>query len=109
MAPLKRSATPDDCAEAVLALVRNRYVTGEIFVVDGGLTQVSCSAAGAGQPDAERRDVACGVAADVGAHQREDLGAVHRAHRLAAPCGHAGFAAAVGRTRVLRRAAGRTR
>ncbi len=41
MAPLQRSATPDDCAEAVLALVRNRYVTGEIFVVDGGLTQVS--------------------------------------------------------------------
>ena len=41
MAPLKRSATPDDCAEAVLALVRNKYVTGQIFVVDGGLTQVS--------------------------------------------------------------------
>ncbi|MEX0847289.1 MAG: SDR family oxidoreductase [Ilumatobacteraceae bacterium] len=41
IAPLKRSATPDDCAEAVLALVRNRYVTGEIFVVDGGLTQLS--------------------------------------------------------------------
>jgi len=40
MAPIKRSATPDDCAEAVLALVRNTYVTGEIFVVDGGLTQV---------------------------------------------------------------------
>jgi ketoreductase RED2 len=39
MAPLKRSATADDCAEAVLALIRNRYVTGEIFVVDGGLTQ----------------------------------------------------------------------
>ncbi len=38
-APLGRSATPDDCAEAVLALVRNRYTTGEIFVVDGGLTQ----------------------------------------------------------------------
>ena len=41
MAPVPRSATPDDCAEAVLALVRNTYVTGEIFVVDGGLTQVS--------------------------------------------------------------------
>ena len=41
IAPLKRSATPDDCAEAVLALVRNRYVTGEVFVVDGGLTQLS--------------------------------------------------------------------
>ena len=39
--PIPRSATPDDCAEAVLALVRNRYVTGEIFVVDGGTTQRS--------------------------------------------------------------------
>jgi ketoreductase RED2 len=39
-APVPRSATPDDCAEAVLALVRNRYVSGEIFVVDGGLTQL---------------------------------------------------------------------
>lgn len=39
-APVARSATPDDCAEAVLALVRNRYATGEVFVVDGGLTQV---------------------------------------------------------------------
>jgi hypothetical protein len=25
-------------AEAVLALLRNRYTTGEVFVVDGGLT-----------------------------------------------------------------------
>jgi ketoreductase RED2 len=40
MAPLHRSATPDDCAEAVLALVRNRYTTGLVYVVDGGLTQV---------------------------------------------------------------------
>ena len=39
LAPLGRSATADDCAEAVLALVRNRYTTGEIFVVDGGITQ----------------------------------------------------------------------
>jgi ketoreductase RED2 len=39
MAPIPRSATPDDCAEAVLALLRNKYTTGEIFVVDGGLTQ----------------------------------------------------------------------
>jgi len=37
--PVPRSATPDDCAEAVLALVRNRYASGEIFVVDGGTTQ----------------------------------------------------------------------
>jgi ketoreductase RED2 len=41
IAPLKRPATSDDCAEAVLALVRNKYVTGHVFVVDGGLTQVS--------------------------------------------------------------------
>lgn len=40
IAPVPRSATPDDVAEAVLALVRNRYASGEIFVVDGGLTQL---------------------------------------------------------------------
>jgi ketoreductase RED2 len=40
IAPLGRSATPEDCADAVVALVRNRYTTGEVFVVDGGLTQV---------------------------------------------------------------------
>lgn len=39
--PIKRSATPDDCAEATLAFVRNRYITGQVLVVDGGLTQVS--------------------------------------------------------------------
>ncbi len=37
--PVPRSATPDDCAEATLALIRNRYASGEIFVVDGGTTQ----------------------------------------------------------------------
>jgi ketoreductase RED2 len=37
--PIPRAATPDDCAEAVLALVRNRYANGEVFVVDGGFTQ----------------------------------------------------------------------
>jgi ketoreductase RED2 len=40
MAPMHRSATPDDCAESALALLRNRYVTGHVFVVDGGLTLV---------------------------------------------------------------------
>jgi len=40
MAPMKRSATPDDCAEAVLALVRNRYITGHILTVDGGTSLV---------------------------------------------------------------------
>ncbi len=39
MAPIPRSATPDDCAEAVLALLRNKYTSGEVFVVDGGVTQ----------------------------------------------------------------------
>jgi ketoreductase RED2 len=37
--PVPRSATPDDCAEAVLALVRNRYVSGEVMLVDGGFSQ----------------------------------------------------------------------
>ena len=36
-APLRRSATPDDVAEVVLALVRSAYVTGEVVLVDGGL------------------------------------------------------------------------
>ena len=40
-APLKRSATPDDCAEGVLAFIRNKYATGQVFVIDGGLTLVS--------------------------------------------------------------------
>lgn len=39
LAPVPRSATPEDCAEATLALIRNRYASGEIFVVDGGVTQ----------------------------------------------------------------------
>jgi len=38
--PLKRSATPQDCGEATIALIRNKYATGQIFVVDGGLTLV---------------------------------------------------------------------
>jgi ketoreductase RED2 len=37
-APLKRSATTDDCVEAALGLLRTRYATGHVFVVDGGLT-----------------------------------------------------------------------
>jgi len=39
MAPLGRSATPEDCVEATLGLLRTRYATGQVFVVDGGLTQ----------------------------------------------------------------------
>ena len=39
-APLKRSATTADCVEATLGLLRSRYATGQIFVVDGGLTLV---------------------------------------------------------------------
>ena len=37
-APLMRSATPEDCVEATLGLLRTRYATGQILVVDGGLT-----------------------------------------------------------------------
>jgi ketoreductase RED2 len=37
-APLKRSATPADVAEVVLGLIAAEYVTGEIVVVDGGLS-----------------------------------------------------------------------
>jgi ketoreductase RED2 len=40
-APVPRSATPDDVAEATLAFIRNRYTTGDIMVVDGGITLVT--------------------------------------------------------------------
>lgn len=40
MSPVPRSATPDDCAEAVLAFLRNTYVSGSVLVVDGGLTRL---------------------------------------------------------------------
>lgn len=39
-APLGRTASPDDIAEAVLGCIRMRYLTGEVIAVDGGLTQV---------------------------------------------------------------------
>jgi ketoreductase RED2 len=38
-APAGRAGRPDEIASAVMALVTNSYATGEIFVVDGGLTQ----------------------------------------------------------------------
>jgi ketoreductase RED2 len=40
IAPMHRAATPDDCAEGVVSLIRNRYTTGHILVVDGGTSLV---------------------------------------------------------------------
>jgi ketoreductase RED2 len=40
VAPLHRSATPADCAEAVVALIRNPYVNGHVLTVDGGTSLV---------------------------------------------------------------------
>jgi ketoreductase RED2 len=37
VAPLQRTGTPDDVAEVVAALARSTYVTGEVWVVDGGM------------------------------------------------------------------------
>ena len=38
--PLHRSARPEDCAEAVVGLLRNAYATGHVMVVDGGSSLV---------------------------------------------------------------------
>jgi len=38
IAPLKRSATPEDVAEVIVDLAESRYVTGQVIAVDGGLT-----------------------------------------------------------------------
>lgn len=37
MAPMGRAAIPDDVADVVMALLDSTYVTGQIWVVDGGL------------------------------------------------------------------------
>lgn len=37
MAPMQRSGRPEDVAELVATMVRATYVTGEVWVVDGGL------------------------------------------------------------------------
>lgn len=36
--PLHREGTPDQVADLILAAIRNDYLTGETFVIDGGLT-----------------------------------------------------------------------
>jgi ketoreductase RED2 len=40
ISPLHKSASADDCAEAVLALVRSKHVTGHVLTVDGGTSLV---------------------------------------------------------------------
>ncbi|MAI27896.1 MAG: polyketide synthase [Spirochaeta sp.] len=40
MIPAGRSATPVDVSKAILACIDNQYVTGQVFVVDGGTTIV---------------------------------------------------------------------
>ncbi len=36
--PLRREGTPENIADAALSLIRNDFVTGEVLVVDGGLS-----------------------------------------------------------------------
>jgi ketoreductase RED2 len=38
VAPLKRSGTPDDVADVIVVLASTPYVTGQVIVVDGGLS-----------------------------------------------------------------------
>ena len=38
VAPLRRTGTPDDVAEVIVALADAGYVTGQVIAVDGGLT-----------------------------------------------------------------------
>ncbi|MGD9764772.1 MAG: SDR family NAD(P)-dependent oxidoreductase [Candidatus Binatia bacterium] len=39
-APLARSATPEDVAEAILGVITSRYMTGQIVLIDGGWSLV---------------------------------------------------------------------
>ncbi|MBM3824462.1 MAG: glucose 1-dehydrogenase [Verrucomicrobia bacterium] len=36
--PLRREGTPEDVAQVIVELIRNDYITGETFTIDGGLT-----------------------------------------------------------------------
>jgi 3-oxoacyl-[acyl-carrier protein] reductase len=36
--PLHREGTPEQVAELIVQLITNDYITGETFVIDGGLT-----------------------------------------------------------------------
>jgi ketoreductase RED2 len=38
VAPLKRSGTPADVADVIVSLASTPYVTGQVVIVDGGLT-----------------------------------------------------------------------
>ena len=38
VAPLKRSGTPEDIADVIVALASTPYVTGQVVIVDGGLS-----------------------------------------------------------------------
>jgi ketoreductase RED2 len=38
LAPLKRSGQPEDVAEVIVSLARAGYVTGQVVVIDGGLS-----------------------------------------------------------------------
>ena len=37
LAPLRRSGTPEDVADACMGLIGPRYSTGQVLVVDGGM------------------------------------------------------------------------
>ncbi|MDZ7674893.1 MAG: SDR family oxidoreductase [Acidimicrobiales bacterium] len=41
ISPMGRSATPADCAEATLGFLRNEHATGQVLVVDGGMSLLS--------------------------------------------------------------------
>ena len=42
MTPLGRCVTPDDVADTMLSLITaNRFVTGEVIVVDGGYSSTT--------------------------------------------------------------------
>jgi ketoreductase RED2 len=41
LAPLKRSGTPEDIADVIVALASTPYVTGQVVIVDGGLSLAS--------------------------------------------------------------------
>ena len=80
VAPLKRSGRPEDVAEVILALARAAYVTGQVVVVDGGISLAHL--VGAGRPSSAGRPTARGSAASRPRCRRADRGSGDRQPQL---------------------------
>ena len=61
-APLRRTGTAEDVADAIMGLVRSRYVTGQVLLVDGGVSCLMSTEPQCRIPDPSRHEIKDDVA-----------------------------------------------